>query len=202
MIPRVLVVTPPAGDLSPVLAALDADGPDVAVWLRRPGASARTLVAEGGTLIRRLGGPARLVVGGRLDVAHALGAGVHLPERGLRPSAARRLLGPAALVGASRHDLPGLRALSGASYATLSPFAAVPGKGRPLGAAGFAEIRQAVAELPVLALGGIDAAVGADARRAGADGVAVLRAIARAEDPAAVLAQLRQLQATERAPGA
>ncbi|MEM1414795.1 MAG: hypothetical protein AAGH15_07835, partial [Myxococcota bacterium] len=58
--PRILVVTPPEGPLDAVHAALAADGPEVAVWLRRPGAPTRALMEEGAGLVRRLGGARRL----------------------------------------------------------------------------------------------------------------------------------------------
>jgi thiamine-phosphate pyrophosphorylase len=65
----------------------------------------------------------------------------------------------------------------------LGPFGSVPGKGAPLGAETFgALVRDA--QVPVLALGGVDARSAGDAIRAGAAGVAVSRAILASRDPA------------------
>ncbi|MCU0676937.1 MAG: thiamine phosphate synthase [Myxococcota bacterium] len=174
MIPRLLWITPEDGSLAPMLDAL-ADAPrKVVVMLRRPHASSRTLLAEGRAL--QSTGHA-LVVSRRVDVALTLDAhGVHLPERGLDVADARALLGPSRWIGVSRHDHAGLEAAAaaGADYATLSPFATVPGKGPALGPARFAEMRRGV-RIPVLALGGITKENATLALASGADGFAVLR---------------------------
>jgi thiamine monophosphate synthase len=76
----------------------------------------------------------------------------------------------------------------GASWVTLSPYAASaskPGHGPALPARDFAGH-----PLPVLALAGIDASNAAAAVAAGAHGVAVMGAVMRAADPAAVVAAL------------
>jgi len=111
----------------------------------------------------------------RVDLCLLAGAdGVHLPERGLPVAVARRLL-PRAIVGASRHDAAGVAAATEATYVTLSPFAAVPGKGSPLAAA---EIEAALAhDVPVLALGGVAPSNMASILRPDLAGVAVLRAV-------------------------
>jgi len=76
----------------------------------------------------------------------------------------------------------------GARWATLSPFAASaskPGYGPALPAEAFDGHG-----IPVFALGGIDAGNAADAMTAGAHGVAVMGAVMRADDPAAIVADL------------
>ncbi|MBX3248834.1 MAG: thiamine phosphate synthase [Myxococcales bacterium] len=198
--PRLLWITPAEGSLAAMRQALerellalgdDKDTRELVVLLRRPAASTRGLLEEGRAL-SATGAP--LLVSRRVDVALALGAlGVHLPERGVSVGDARALLGPAKWIGVSRHDRAGLTAAAaeGADYATLSPFAATPGKGTPLGAAAFARARAGIA-MPVLALGGIDAAVGREALAAGADGLAFIRA-------GAELAALRALLQPKRA---
>ena len=65
----------------------------------------------------------------------------------------------------------------------LSPMFASPRKGEPLGVARFRTLRASVPSMHVLALGGIDASNAAIAREAGADGVAVIRAVLAAPDP-------------------
>ena len=135
-----------------------------------------------------------LLVNDRLDVAVAAGAdGVHLPAAGLPPADARRLLGPGALVGVSCHSAADVsRALAGgASYATFSPIHDTPSK-RPYGPPlGVAALRDAVRlGLPLVALGGIDAPRAAEARTAGAAGVAAIRAWLVGGDPAGAVRAL------------
>lgn len=92
--------------------------------------------------------------------------------------------------GRSCHDAAGVRraAAEGASYVTLSPFAASaskPGYGPPLPSSEYAGH-----PVPVYALAGIDAGNAGEALAAGAHGVAVMGGVMRAEDPAAVVAGL------------
>jgi len=82
-----------------------------------------------------------------------------------------------------------------AAYVTLSPFAATrskPGYGPPLDQIAYADR----SGIPVLALGGIDPGNAAHALAAGAHGVAVMGAVMRANDPAAVVrGLLREVEA-------
>lgn len=161
------------------------------LWLRVPDASGRTLCALALDLVGRCrAAGAALLVGDRPDVALAVGAdGVQLGGRALPPERVRPWF--AGWIGVSCHaagDLERARA-AGADYAVLSPLHAVPGKGPPLGTARFAALCEQ-AGLPVVALGGIDPSNAAGAWHAGADGVAVLRALARCDDPAATVRAL------------
>lgn len=145
---------------------------------------------------------ATVLVAGRADdavpAARAAGAaGVHLPRDGdaADVAAVRAALGPACLVGLSAHDrteADRARA-AGVDYVTLSPVfasAGKPGYGPALGAAGLAQTARDV-DVRIVALGGVDApgAVAA-CRAAGAAGVAVMGAVARAGDPGSVVAAL------------
>lgn len=193
MSPRLLWITPEHGELTPMLDALPHVPPEVVVMLRRPHASGRELVAEGRAL-QATG--RRVIVNRRVDVALAMGAcGVHLPERGLDVSDARKLLGVDRWIGVSRHDRAGLDAAAraGADYATLSPFAGVPGKGPALGPARFSELRRGV-DLPVLALGGITKENAQSAIDAGADGLAVLRGGSDLAELAELLARVGRIE--------
>lgn len=79
----------------------------------------------------------------------------------------------------------------GAAYLTISPVAASvskPGHGPALGAAGVGRAVRLAGDVPVLALGGVDEHNAAQLRGAGAHGVAVMGAVMRADDPAAVVA--------------
>lgn len=136
----------------------------------------------------------RLLVNDRLDVALAAGAdGVHLPAAGVHPEDARRLLGRAALVGVSCHSAADVvRARDGgASYATFGPVHDTPSK-RPYGPpVGLDALRDAARlGLPLVALGGVDAARAPGCFAAGASGVAVIRAWLSAPDAAAAVRAL------------
>ncbi len=143
-----------------------------------------------------------LLVNDRIDVALATGAhGVHLPSAGAPPAEARRLLGPARLVGVSCHgDEDVRRALAGgADFATFGPVFDTPSKrsyGPPVG---LAALRAAARiGLPLIALGGVDIAGAAAALAAGAHGVAAIRAWLTAPNPAQAVAAL--LAATRPSP--
>jgi len=137
---------------------------------------------------------ARVLVHGEARLAlEARCAGVHLPADS-DVKAARALLG-GAWVSISCHHLKEVLAAAeaGADAVTLSPIspsASKPGYGPALGLERLAEIAAAV-PLPVIALGGIEHE--ADVRaclQAGAAAVAVMGAVMRADDPAALVARL------------
>jgi thiamine-phosphate pyrophosphorylase len=149
------------------------------------------------TLLRALRTPTRekqvaLLVSDRVDVALLGDAdGVHLPEAGLSVAEARQLVGSQRFVGASRHDAEGTRAAAaqGADYATLSPVFPTPGKGAALLVTGFEAVARE-STLPLYALGGVDSARVAELVQAGAAGVAVMREVLSAHDPAQALRRL------------
>jgi thiamine-phosphate pyrophosphorylase len=132
---------------------------------------------------------APLLINASLALSREVAAdGVQLPEAGPSVEEARSLLGAAALIGASRHDLAGVReaALAGASFATLSPIYAVAKKGKPLGVARFAAIALESA-LPLLALGGVTPASAPSLMRAGAHGLALVGALFDSSEPGLTL---------------
>lgn len=137
---------------------------------------------------------ALFLINDRIDLALAVGAdGVHLGQGDLPPSVARRLLGPDRLIGRSTHRLADLRqaVADGCDYVGVGPVNATPTKpGRE--PVGLAYVTQAAAEcpLPFFAIGGIDPGNLAAVRSAGADRVAVVRAITAAADPGAAVAAL------------
>ncbi|MFI5307416.1 MAG: thiamine phosphate synthase [Polyangiales bacterium] len=130
-----------------------------------------------------------LLVNGDLALAAELGAdGVQLPERAAGVRQARERLGARALIGASRHELRAAldAGEAGASFVLLSPVFAVPGKGAPLGLGGFEAIARKTL-VPVIALGGIDAPRASMLVQHGAHGVAAMRELFDAADPARAL---------------
>jgi thiamine-phosphate pyrophosphorylase len=188
---RLYLVTDPgvAGIVEATRAALAAAKPgEVGVQVRDKHGGARAIAELAGALLpicRAASAP--LLVNDRADVAKALGAdGVQLPERGLTIEQARAVLGPAAIIGCSRHDRAGLERAAGASFATLGPIREVPGKGAPIGVAGFARAVRGIA-LPVFALGGVELGDIAALRASGAAGIATIRGVYGSGDPAAAV---------------
>lgn len=127
----------------------------------------------------------RLFVNDRLDIALATGAvGVQLSGSGLLASDARHL-DPEWWIGRSVHALDEARAArdSGADYLLVGPVYQTtthPG-GAPLGLERLSDIVRL--GLPVIAIGGMTPDRTPDVRRAGAYGVAAIRAIWDAADP-------------------
>ena len=138
-----------------------------------------------------------LIVNDRVDVALAVGAeGVHLGQRDMAISDARRLGPPGWIVGVSAESVAdAVRAESeGADYVGVSPVFATPTKAdhaAPLGLAGLRAIRAAT-KLPLVAIGGIHAGNAREVIRAGADGLAVVSAIVSADSPREAARQLRR----------
>ena len=133
-----------------------------------------------------------LLVNDRADIARAAGAaGVHLPEAGLPPDAARRCLEAGSLIGASTHSVDGAQTAEerGADFITFGPVFFTPSKapyGEPLGLDAL-ECVTRVLRIPVFAIGGITPDRARQCLDAGAHGVAVISAILAASDiPAAV----------------
>ena len=146
-------------------------------------------------LCRRHG--ALFLVNDRIDIALAVDAdGVHLGQGDLPPALARQLLGPEKLIGRSTHALSQLQQAmaDGCDYVGVGPVNATPTKpGRE--PVGLDYVRQAAAEssIPFFAIGGIEPANLAAVQAAGAQRVAVVRAITEAPDPAAASAALLAL---------
>lgn len=127
-----------------------------------------------------------------------VGGGGDIVGRSCHHAGERQQCGPGALatpgiVGRSCHHAEELDQLNTEDYVTLSPVfpsASKPGYGPPLGLAGLRALCRRT-DRPVLALGGIETpAQAAACVAAGAAGVAVMGAVMRAADPAAVTARV------------
>jgi thiamine-phosphate pyrophosphorylase len=144
-----------------------------------------------------------LVINDRLDVALAAEAdGVHLGPDDLPPEDARRLLGPDAIIGLS------VKTVADAETAPVEciDYAGIGGvfatsskeqKSAPIGPEGLARIatalRRRAPQLPLCGIAGIDAGNSAAVIAAGADGVAVISALAKASDPEEAARALREI---------
>lgn len=195
-----------ARGLAATVAAAVAGGATL-VQLRDPDAHGRDLVAQARAL-RALLAPRgiALIVNDRVDVAHAAGAdGVHLGQDDLSPQAARAMLGPDAIVGLSVGTPAEFASsdLSGVDYLGVGPVRATGTKadaGAAIGPGGVAAVRR-LTTLPIVGIGGIDAAIAGAVIRAGADGVAVVSAVCAAADPKAAAEALRAAVSAARAGG-
>ena len=138
-----------------------------------------------------------LIINDRLDVAMACGAaGVHLGQEDMNCVHARRVAGPGIIVGVSvSTPEEALQAESdGADYLGVSPVFSTPTKtdtAPPTDLEGLKKIRKAV-RIPLVGIGGINAANAAEVIGAGADGVAVVSAIVSAPDPCLAARELRK----------
>jgi len=173
------------GDLVRRVLAAERGGATM-VLLRLKHADAHLLVEAGRALVSALRIP--VVVSERFDVALSCGAaGVHLAS-GSMPVVAVRTQAPAAfMIGMSVSEASELEQCSLADYVTIGPLCAPGGVG--LGLPAFTELVAACGR-PVMAIGGIDAALAPALRAAGASGVAVVGAVLGAPDPEVAAAAL------------
>ena len=147
----------------------------------------------------------RVIVNDRVDVALAAGAdGVHLGGDAIPADAARRIAGGRLRIGVSTHSIEEIRAAAraGADYAIFGPVFETPSKLQYGAPQGVENLREAVAAGPlaVIAVGGIGPDNAAQLRGTGIAGVAAIRAILGAPDPAAIVRVLRSALAPEEIP--
>lgn len=185
-----------AGDrsLEAIVAAAVAGGVSI-VQLREKSAPTRAFIEEARAIRDRLAGTGvPLIVNDRVDVALAAGAdGVHLGDDDMSVADARRLLGPAAIIGLSLARPP--KEDGDADYYAASPVFATATKadaGPALGLAGIERLRRATRR-PLTAIGGIGADNAEAVIMAGADGIAVVSAIMTAGDPGTAARNLRRI---------
>ncbi len=184
------------------IATAALDGGATVIQLRDKKATTRTLVEEGlalRALTRKRG--ALLIVNDRIDVALAIEAdGVHVGQDDDMPVAlARKLLGPDRLLGVSAGNLEEARVAvaGGADYLGVGPIYATKTKadaGEPTGLPLLTELASRY-NTPLIAIGSIKAKNAAAVLRAGAMGIAVIRAVVSAEDIVAATHALRESMA-------
>ena len=103
-----------------------------------------------------------IVVNDRVDIAIAAGAdGVHLGQDDLSPELARKLLGSRKIIGYSTHSVEQAQAAIElpVDYIAIGPIFPTSTKENPdqvVGLKGIQEVRKAIGEFPLVAIGGID----------------------------------------------
>ena len=156
-----------------------AAGGATVIQLRLKGAPTEEVVALG----RALGDlDLELLVNDDVDAALALGCGVHLGQGdpGIeRAHEAGMMLG----ISATKRREAAVAEFAGATYIGAGPIWETPSKPDAAPAIGLDGLRDIClsVSIPVVAIGGIDATNAAECIRAGAAGVAVIRAVAEIE---------------------
>jgi thiamine-phosphate pyrophosphorylase len=127
----------------------------------------------------------RLLINDRVDIAMLTRVdGVHLGQDDLSPAEARKLLGPEAIIGFSTHSI---EQVSDAmkepiDYIAFGPIFSTSTKTDPdpiVGLELLQEAKRIAGEMPIVAIGGIDAANVASVLAAGADSAAMIRELYR-----------------------
>jgi thiamine-phosphate pyrophosphorylase len=187
-----------------VLARLVAQGGATLVQLRDKHGDTRVMLARARAIkavLAPLSVP--LLINDRIDVALAAGAdGAHVGQDDMPVEDARRLLGADAIVGLSVRTVEQAEAapIDLLDYAAVGGVFATSSKDNPnapIGPAGLAQVvgvlRARAPDLPLCAIAGIDASNAGEAIAAGVDGVAVISALSRKDDPRAAARHLRSV---------
>lgn len=125
----------------------------------------------------------KIIINDRVDIAFALKAdGVHLGQDDLPPSEARRLLGEKAIIGFSTHTIE--QAIEAANspidYLAIGPIYTTSTKENPdsvVGIEGLREVRSAIGDFTLVAIGGIDHSKASEVFENGADSIACISSI-------------------------
>jgi thiamine-phosphate pyrophosphorylase len=120
-----------------------------------------------------------LIINDRADIALAVDAdGVHVGQEDLPLAAVRQVLGPHKIIGVSTHDLAQAREAqrSGADYIGFGPLFGTQTKATGYTARGLDQLQtiRAQVEVPIVAIGGINAQRAPAALDAGANAVAMI----------------------------
>jgi thiamine-phosphate diphosphorylase len=136
-----------------------------------------------------------LIINDHVGIAMASKAeGLHVGPDDISVPSARRMLGNSLIIGksTSKHDEAIKAEQESASYVGVGPIFTTANKpGKPaVGVQSITKVK-AVVNIPVVAIGGIDAGNLAECIEAGADGVALIGAVAMADDMVAATSELR-----------
>jgi thiamine-phosphate pyrophosphorylase len=176
-----------ASDFGIRAAAIAAGGPAIALHARHPGGVIAGLVVSARRLVSLARPPeAAVFISGRADIAAALGAqGVQLGAADLTPIDARRVL-PRGWIGRSVHTVEeaGAAVEEGADFLVVGSIYRTASHPDREPAGPELVTRSARLGLPVIAIGGITPERVAELKDAGAYGVAAIRSLWHAADPA------------------
>jgi len=144
----------------------------------------------------------RIIINDRVDIALALRAdGVHLGQDDMPPDKAREILGDGAIIGFSTHSLE--QALAAVKlpvdYVAFGPVFGTTTKtdsDESVGRDGLSGVRAGVGDLPLVAIGGIDAGNLQSVLETGADSAALISALLSA--PSKIEERMRRLIMTTR----
>jgi len=122
----------------------------------------------------------KIIINDRVDIALALKAdGVHLGQDDLPPEYAREILGANAIIGFSTHNVA--QALEAVrlpiDYIAIGPVFPTKTKSNPdkiVGLKGVKQVREAIGDFPLVAIGGITLENFRDVLNAGADSTAII----------------------------
>ncbi len=125
----------------------------------------------------------KIIINDRVDFALALKAdGVHLGQDDLPPDAARKILGEKAIIGFSTHSVrQAIEAVRfPVDYIAVGPVFATETKENPdeiVGVEGVREVRAAIGDFPLVAIGGITSKNFQAVLEAGADSLAIIKSV-------------------------
>ncbi len=130
----------------------------------------------------RLAPSVKLIMNDRADLCLAAAFdGLHVGQDDLSPEAARKIIGPARILGVSTHNPEQLSEATktSADYLAIGPVFATTSKSNPDPVVGLAGVRRAreLTRKPLVAIGGITPANARSVIDAGADAVAVISAL-------------------------
>jgi thiamine-phosphate pyrophosphorylase len=151
----------------------------------------RILIDDSGTKVK-------FIINDRVDIALAVNAdGVHLGQDDLGCTPARRLLGPAKIIGVTVHSLQEalLAQKEGADYIATSPVFETNTKddaGPAVGTRLITEMKSHVS-LPVIAIGGINHSNARRAIAAGADMICAISAVVASSDASEAIRRFQEM---------
>jgi thiamine-phosphate pyrophosphorylase len=159
------------------------------IQLREKEASVRDFYvdAESALRIARARG-VRVIINDRVDLALALNAdGVHLGQDDLPPETARAMMGAAAIIGYSTHNLDQATACAKMpiDYVAIGPVFSTTSKANPnpiVGLDGVRKVRAVVQDKPLVAIGGITRGRSREVVAAGADSIACISELLMSPD--------------------
>lgn len=177
------------------LGAVLGAGVDI-IQLRMKDASDGDILAAGRRFARAAADhDALFVLNDRPDLVDATGAdGVHVGQDDATVNEAREIVGPDRVIGLSTHSPEQVDDAAGAGvdYFAVGPVHETPTKpGRPAVGLELVRYAAALATVPFFAIGGISPANVDAVRDAGAERIAVVRALTEARDPGTVARSLR-----------